>query len=331
MLSLEERVHIAHRSQTPHSACVPVETSRSAVDHSRNPVCVTFALTTAPAQSMTSPCVVRGSAAANCAALAPGVQPPAAVAAARHERQRALLRSRALPPATRRLAGQAVSERSSSSSNSSSSRRWRIRRAANPTTTCQLTEEPSLDIYGSSSARRERSSLESVGYWAAAPLRLLVPGADLANRLGVTLLIICLARVGHFIPIAGKPAASRSPTPCAVATASEAPAAQHTHMPCLSLAEQPGAKCPLPCSPARLAVCLLGVPPSNDRSLCVLVCRRGVAGSQRAGRNGVPDGAHRGCSQCVCAGVSKLLALSELSPGGIPSLLFMWAQLCQPH
>jgi hypothetical protein len=187
---------------------------------------------------MTSPCVVRGSAAANCAALAPGVQPPAAVAAARQERQRALLRSRALPPATRRLAGQAVSERSSSSS--SSSRRWRSRRAANPTTTCQLTEEPSLDIYGSSSARRERSSLESIGYWAAAPLRLLVPGADLANRLGVTLLIICLARVGHFIPMAGKPAASRSPTPCAVATASEAPAAQHTHMPCLSLAEQPG-------------------------------------------------------------------------------------------
>ena len=71
--------------------------------------------------------------------------------------------------------------------------------AGNPAT-CQLAEEPSLDIYGSRSVQRERSALEWVGHWAAAPLRLLVPGAELASRLGnrVMLLIICLARVGHF-------------------------------------------------------------------------------------------------------------------------------------
>jgi hypothetical protein len=45
-----------------------------------------------------------------------------------------------------------------------------------------------------------------------------------------------------------------------------------------------------------------------------------VASSQRAGGHGVSDGAHRGRSQCVCAGVSKLVEQAGCACQGWPGL-----------
>ena len=37
------------------------------------------------------------------------------------------------------------------------------------------------------------------------PLRRLVPPRELLRRLALTLLMVCLARVGHYIPMPGAP------------------------------------------------------------------------------------------------------------------------------